>query len=135
MQLLHTILYEYEIRPIDSISRKKTSKLGIEDSLKKMIPLYHMRGILVNAINTDNKFECIKNTILLMTLNVVSVEEHMREVERSIRTVKEGTIYHVQRPPYTHYHRVMVRSCIIATVGCFMFSARVCTYIFHLCKR
>ena len=30
-----------------------------------------------------------------MTLNVVSVEEHMREVERSIRTVKEGTIYHV----------------------------------------
>ena len=57
--------------------------------------MYHARGIHVNQINTDNEFECIRNNILPINLNVVAAEEHVGDVERSIRTLKEGTRYNI----------------------------------------
>ena len=57
--------------------------------------MYHARGIHANQINTDNEFECIRNDILPINLNVVAAEEHVGDVERSIRTLKEGTRYNI----------------------------------------
>ena len=81
-----------------------------------MINLYHARGIHVNQINTDNEFECIKNNILPTNLNVAAAEEHVGEIERSIRTMKEGTRYDVHRLPYSHYPTVMIKGLITKRV-------------------
>ena len=75
--------------------------------------MYHNRGIRVRNLNTDNEFECIKDDILPIQLNVVAAEEYVGDEERFIRTVKEGTRCDIQRLPYTHYPRAMVRGCVI----------------------
>ena len=84
----------------------------MDEGMKKAINVYHSRGIHVHNVNTDNEFECIKDDILPVHLNVVAAEEHVGDVERSIRTVKEGTRCDIQRLPYTHYPRAMVRGCV-----------------------
>ena len=53
-------------------------------------------------------FKCIKNDILPTNLNVVAAEEHVGDIERSIRTMNEGTRCDVQRLPYSHYPKVMI---------------------------
>ena len=95
------------------IHNRKANTNDMKNGLKKVINLYHARGIHVNQINTDNEFECIKHDILPTNLNVVCAEEHVGEIERSIRIMKEGTRYDVQRLPYSHYPKVMIKECII----------------------
>ena len=70
--------------------------------------MYHSRGIHVNQINNDNEFECIRNDILPINLKVITAEEHIGDVERSIRTLKEGTRCDVQRLPYNHYPKIII---------------------------
>ena len=85
----------------------------MEEGIKKAINVYDSRGIHIHNLNTDNEFECIKDDILPVQLNVVAAEEHVGDVERSIRTMKEGTKCDIQRLPYTRYPRAMVRGCVI----------------------
>ena len=73
------------------IHSRKTNINNMKYGLKRVINLYNVRGVHVNQINTDNKFECIKNDILPTNLNVVVAEELVGEIERSIRTMKEET--------------------------------------------
>ena len=101
-----------EFRTIDHINGKKATKEEMEEDIKKAINAYHSRGIHVHNLNTDNEFECIKDDILPVQLNAVEAEEHVGDVERSIRTVKEGTRCDIQRLPYNHYPRAMVRGCV-----------------------
>ena len=75
--------------------------------------MYDSRGIHIHNLNTDNEFECIKDDILPVQLNVVTGENHVGDVERFIRTVKEGTRCDIQRLSYTQYPRAMVRGCAI----------------------
>ena len=48
--------------------------------------------------------------------NIVAAGEHVGPVERSIRTIKEGTRYHVHRLPYDRYPKVMVRGCCVKVI-------------------
>ena len=85
----------------------------MEEGIKEAINVYHSKGIYVHNLNTDNEFECINDDILPVQLHVVAAEEHVGDVERSIRTVKEGTVCDIQRLPYTHYPRAMDRGYVI----------------------
>ena len=78
--------------------------------------MYHSRGIHVHTINIDNEFEYIKERILPVHFNLVAVEEHVGDVERSIRTVKEGTICDIQRLTHINYPRAMIKRCVIKRV-------------------
>jgi hypothetical protein len=51
--------------------------------------LYHSRGFVVTDVHCDNEFECIRNLVLPVNLNVTAAEAHVGKVERSIRTIKE----------------------------------------------
>ena len=98
------------------IHSRKANTNDIKNGLKIVIYLYHARGIHVNQINTENLFECSKNDILPTNLNVVTAEEHVGERERSIRTMKEGTRCDLQRLPYSHYPKVMIKGSITKRV-------------------
>ena len=98
------------------IHSKKAYTNDMENGLKRVIDLYHARCIHVHQINTDNEFECIKNDTLPTNLNVVAAEEHVGEIERSIRKMKEGTRCNVQRLPYSHYSKVMLKDIITKRV-------------------
>ena len=49
-------------------------------------------------------------------MNVVVVDKHVEEVERSTSTVKECTRYHVHTWSYDHYPRDMVSGCVVKLV-------------------
>ena len=109
---LHTISRGFEFCTIEMIHNRKVNTNDMKNGLRRVILLYHARGIHVNQINTDNEFECIKNDILPTNLNVVAAEKHVGEIERSIRIMKEGTRRDVQRHPYSHYPKVMIKGSI-----------------------
>ena len=60
-------------------------------AIGRVINLYKTRGFEVKQINGDNEFMCISNEVLPVKMNIVAADEHVGEVERSIRTIKDGT--------------------------------------------
>jgi hypothetical protein len=64
--------------------------------------LYRSRGFVVVDIHTDVEFECVRDQIASVILNVVAADAHVGEVERSIRTIKERNraTGHVTWPPF-----------------------------------
>ena len=61
---------------------------------------------------------CISNEVLPVKMNIVAADEHVGEVERSIRTIKDGTRCHVHRLPYKKYPRQMVKGCVGMVLKC-----------------
>ena len=78
--------------------------------------MYHTRGLEVIQLNTDNEFACIEEDIRPINLNMVAVGEHVGDIERSGRTIKECTRCHVHRNPYERYTRLMVTGCVVKSV-------------------
>ena len=67
----------------------------------------------MQQLNADNEFECIRDDILPVNLNVVAAGEHIGDIERANRSLKEGTRCEIHRCPYRWYPREMVKGCVI----------------------
>jgi len=117
----------FKYRILFSTHKKKANKRETLELVKKTINKYKARGLTVVQINADNEFECIREDIRPITLNVVAAEEHVGSIERAIRTNKDDTRAHIHRLPYTHYpvsmvegaqkHSVIRRNNLPATNG------------------
>ena len=53
--------------------------------------MYHARGIRVTQILSNNELECIQEEIRSVNLNVLGTDEHVGDIEQSIRSIKEDT--------------------------------------------
>ena len=115
---LHSISGGYNFRTVEHLKdfKKKYTKKSMLNGIKKCINVYHTRGLTVDSVNSDNEFGCIRDDILPTNLNMVAADEHVGDVERSIRTVKEGTRCHVHRLPYERYTKLMVSGCVVKTI-------------------
>lgn len=51
--------------------------------------LYQARGLTVCDIHADNAFECIREDVRPIMMNIVPADSHVGEVERSVRTIKD----------------------------------------------
>ena len=60
----------------------------------------------------DNEFECIRNEVQPPQLHIAPPDEHIGEVERSVRTIKERTRCIIHDLPYRQYPRAMVEGCV-----------------------
>ena len=110
----HSIGKTYQMRIVETvIHRRIPSKDAISRSLTNTVNMYHGRNITVAQINADNQFRCIKEDLHPIPVNIVAAGEHVGTIERSIRTMKNGTRFHVHRLPYRRYPTVMVRACVI----------------------
>jgi hypothetical protein len=58
------------------------------------------RGFVVVDVHADAEFECIREHIAPVFLNVVAADAHVGEVERSIRTIKERNRVSVHGLPF-----------------------------------
>jgi len=74
-------------------------------SIQQVIRAYHARGFKVRNILRDGGFECTRNDLADMgiTLNVASRNEHVPEVERYIRTIKESVRAIASVLPFRQY--------------------------------
>ena len=87
---------------------KRPKKRDIESGVKRVLNNYHSRGLRVTQINTYNEFACVREEVRIANMNIVAAGEHVRDIEISGRTLKEGTRGHVHRLPYKQYPKIMV---------------------------
>jgi hypothetical protein len=67
---------------------------------RAIVGMYKGRGFNVTRLEADQEFKCITNGVLPTILNVADADDHVHEVERSIRTIKERTRCTVQGLPF-----------------------------------
>ena len=65
----------------------------IVDHLKMMLRVYRSTGYVVRCILMDRKLEKIKSLSSNVVCNTNAAKEHVAEIERKIRVVKERTIF------------------------------------------
>jgi hypothetical protein len=81
---LHTISQKLQFRMVTPVPDQKKETMIKET--KKIIELYEQQGFKIMDIHADNEFECIRDDIRPVEMDTVPVDEHVGEVERSIRT-------------------------------------------------
>jgi hypothetical protein len=85
---------------------------------RAIIKLYQSRGFHVCDIHADNEFECIREEIRPIEMNVVPADSHVGEVERSIRTIKERLRTCVHGLPFRRLPKLMIRHMVDDVVRC-----------------
>ena len=115
---LHSISRGYNMRTVEQHSdyKRKYNKKDMLAGIKKCVNMYHSRGLKVVQLNGDNKFASIEEELRPIKMNIVAAGEHVGDIERSGRTIKECTRCHVHRNPYERYPRVMVKGCVIKSI-------------------
>ena len=75
----------------------------ILDAIKHVITVYIQRGFRITHLMMDGQFETQRADLadLKITLNTVSNDEHVPEIERHIRTIKERTRCVYNTLPFT----------------------------------
>ena len=76
--------------------------------IKAAAQLYHERGFRVRHIDADLEFDPIKDDILPIRLETVAKDDHVGDIERNIRNIKEGIRGTVQSLPFKKFPRVMI---------------------------
>lgn len=81
---------------------KNWSNKTLTEEIKVIFKLYKARGFHVYRVKGDQEFKCIENEFLLVEMNIADTEDHVPEVERSIRTVTERIRCFMQGSAQTH---------------------------------
>ena len=106
LPFIHTISRKIKFRTITPVkSRKKEVML---QETKTVLDLYHARGFKVVDIHADMDFECIQDEVRPVLMNLNAHDDHVGEVERSIRTIKERVRADVHSMPFKRLPKMMV---------------------------
>jgi hypothetical protein len=62
--------------------------------------MYQTRGFTITRVEADREFKCITNDLLPIDINIANADDHVHEMERSIRLVKERTRCRIQGLPF-----------------------------------
>ena len=84
--------------------------------MNRILGIYRARGLEVSQVNCDNEFECVEDLIRPENLFLVGASEHVGDVERSVRTIKQCTRLHVHRLSYSYYPKIMVAGMVTHVV-------------------
>jgi hypothetical protein len=111
LPFLVTISRGIKFGTVESIKSRKLKELLT--AIKSVKRIYALRGF-----NVDNEFEPMREDLqeLGMALNVVSADEHVPEIERYIRTVKERTRCVYNTVPFKRMPTTMVIEMVRASV-------------------
>ena len=120
---LHVISRKIGYRTVVPVSNR--SKTTILKTLRDEVKLYVGRGFSVRDVHGDGEFECIKEELLNMHkedglrdlpgpihLEVCTTNEHVKEVERSIRTIKDMLRATAHGMPYRRLPKPMVKGLV-----------------------
>ncbi|KAL7447680.1 hypothetical protein ACHAXS_000062, partial [Conticribra weissflogii] len=61
----------------------------LTQSLTRTMHLYTIAGFVVRTILMDGQFESLKNHLFNVVINAMSSSEHVGDVERCLRVIKE----------------------------------------------
>jgi hypothetical protein len=111
---LHTISRKLQYRTVHPVDNRHAST--IHTCIDRVVKQYTSRGFIVNCIIADIEFECVRTMLQNIHLDTTPPEEHVGEVERSIRTIKERVRATVHGLPFTRIPRLMVRELVIFSI-------------------
>jgi Reverse transcriptase (RNA-dependent DNA polymerase) len=106
----HTISRHLGFRTVRPVPDR--GKPVILKELRHAISLYQHRGFDVRDVHGDHEFECIRDEIRPIELNIVPADCHVGEVERSIRTIKERLRTCVHGLPFARLPKLLIRHMV-----------------------
>ena len=95
-------------RSYDTILREATD----------VIDIYESRGLEVCDIHADNEFECVRDDLRPIDMNIVLLDSHVGEIERSNRTLQEHLRSCVHGLPFKRLPKLMIRHMMTDVVRC-----------------
>jgi hypothetical protein len=107
---LHTISEWVKFRTVAAINNITQRTLHMET--QAVIKLYETRVFTVTRAKGDQEFSCLANDLLPTPLNIADTDDHVAQVERSIRTIKERVRCLVQGLPFKRIPKAMMRAAI-----------------------
>jgi hypothetical protein len=111
---LHSISHGYNFRTVEST--KNRTKKTMLNGVNKIRQLYLSRGVHISEIRSDGEFQCLESDLLPCKLNVAAPGEHVPEIERSIRTVKEATRTLQYDLPYKKQTKMMTEGNVYTAI-------------------
>jgi hypothetical protein len=112
----HTISRGIGFRTIGPVPDR--SETTILRKARAAIHLYQTRGLTVRDIYADHEFDCIREDVRPVVLNVVPTDSHVGEVERSVRTIKERLRSCVHGLPFKRLPRLLITRMLADVVRC-----------------
>jgi hypothetical protein len=97
-----TIAWGIKFGTVEALLNQQVQTIGA--SLKKVVSLYRKRGFRVVTILADNEFEPLRQWF--PHLNTCAADEHVPEIERYIRTVKDRSRSTYRMLPFKHLPRI-----------------------------
>ena len=116
LAFFHTISRDIGFRTVSHVSNR--SKPTILKETMAAIHLYKTRGLRLCDIHADNEFECIREDLRPVHMNIVPADSHVGEVERSVRTIKERLRSCVHGLPFKRLPKLMITHMVADTVRC-----------------
>jgi hypothetical protein len=113
---LVTISRHLKFATIDMLANRQEETVA--KSLIQVMRLYGSRGFLVRMTHADKEFEVLRGRLADAGsgLNVCSNAEHIPEVERFIRTVKERAHCMYNSVPFQQFPILMLKEMVTACV-------------------
>jgi len=112
----HTISRGIGFRTVALVTNRNKSTILRE--ARAVINLYQSRGLVVRDVHADNEFECIRDDIRPIDMNIVPADSHVGEIERSIRTIKERLRSCVHGLPFKRLPKLMITHLVSDVVRC-----------------
>ncbi len=91
---------------IEFIPRCSASKLGL--LLQRIVAVYARAGFTVQTILMDNEFNKVVDHAPNVIINTTAASEHVGDIERRIRVVKERSRGILCTLPYTKFPQIML---------------------------
>ena len=91
-------------------------KSECRDHLDAIVNKYESRGFKITDYHGDNEFAHIEGHVVPATTHICATGEHVPEIERSIRTVKERTRCTVHSMPYKRLPNMMMKHIVLNSV-------------------
>ena len=83
-------------------------KIETSTAIKHFINQFSQRGITIQAIHGDNEFEKIRPLVAPISVELCGREEHVPDIERAVRTVKERSRCTTCSLPYKRIPGLMI---------------------------
>jgi hypothetical protein len=113
---LVTISRHIKFATIELIANRQEDTIG--KCVTNIMQLYGSRGFLVNMTHADGEFEVLRGRLADAgsALNVCSNDEHVPEIKRFIRMVKEIALCMYNSVPFTRFPVLMLKEMVTACV-------------------
>ena len=115
---LATISRKILFTTVENIANRKLPT--IYTSIEKVVHIYRARGFRVHFVLSDNEFKGLRADILRLKiyLNCAAANEHVPEIERAIRVIKERVRASISSLPFCILPKRFKKEMVIHLVTC-----------------